>query len=82
MTTVQINSSIQIVFGVYLIIMGLVMIIFRKEVKQWNDDWYAHIPGIWLRPTGVFLTVMIIVFGTLSILVGVTLLLLAFVQTF
>ncbi len=58
------------------------MIIFHKQVKQWRDDWYEHLPPvIWRGPTGTLLTVMIIVFGAISILIGVTQLLLAFVST-
>jgi hypothetical protein len=79
----QISPAGKTVLGVYLIILGLVMIIFHRDVKQWNDDWYEHwyeqLPRIFWRPTGTLLTVMIIVFGALSILIGVTLLLLALV---
>ncbi|HEY2974699.1 MAG TPA: hypothetical protein VGJ48_19450, partial [Pyrinomonadaceae bacterium] len=69
------------VLGVYLIIVGFVMIIFHKQVKQWKDDWYEHLPPIiWRGPTGALLTVMIIVFGVMSILFGIALLSVAFVQ--
>ena len=79
MVYMQISPAGKTVLGVYLIILGLVMIIFHRDVKQWNDDWYEHLPPIIWRPTGTLLTVMIIVFGALSILIGVTLLLLALV---
>jgi len=54
------------------------MIIFHKQVEQWNDDLHEHLPPIIWRPTGTFRTVMIIVFGAAAILLGITQLLLAF----
>jgi len=66
---------------VYLIIVGLVMIVFHKQLKQMRDDWYEHLPSVfWLGPIGTLFTVTIIVFGAISILIGFTQLLLAFVQ--
>jgi hypothetical protein len=79
MVYLQISPAGQTVLGVYSIIVGLVMIILHKDVKQWNDDWYEHLPPIIWRPTGTLLTVMIIVFGVLSILIGFALLILALV---
>ena len=79
MIDMQISPTGKTVLGVYTIILGLVMVILHKDVKQWIDDWYEHLPPIIWRPTGTPLTVMIIVFGGLSILIGVTLLLLALV---
>jgi len=55
------------------------MIIFHKQVKQWQDDLYGHFSPFWRGPTGTVLTVMIIVFGAVSILIGVTQLLFAVV---
>jgi len=55
------------------------MIIFHKQVEQWNDDLYEHLPTAIWRPTGTFRTVTIIVLGAVSILIGITQLLLAFV---
>ena len=80
MPNVQISST-QVLFGVYLIVVGLIMIIFRKQLKQMKDDWYEHLPSIiWRGPTGTFLTVTIIMFGAISILLGLALLSVAFVQ--
>lgn len=65
------------IVGVYLIILGIAMIIFRQQVEQWDDDLQKH----WhnpFRPTGLFRRVMIIVFAAISILIGLTLLLVAF----
>jgi uncharacterized membrane protein len=76
---VQINPLEKTVLGIFLIIVGLVMIIFHQQLKQMTDDWYEHLPSvIWRGPTGTLLTVTIIVFGAISILIGVTQLLLAF----
>ena len=76
----QINTE-KAVLGTYLIILGLVMIIFHKQLKQMRDDWYEHLPSIISRgPTGTLLTVTIIVFGAVSILIGIALISVAFVQ--
>ena len=57
------------------------MIIFHKQLKQMREDWYEHLPLVfWRGPTGTFLTVVIVVFGAMSILIGVALLSVAFVQ--
>ena len=66
------------VVGVYLIILGIAMIILRQQVEQWDDYLHKH----WhnpFRPTGLLRRVMIVVFAGISILIGVTLLLVAFV---
>jgi hypothetical protein len=77
----QISPAGKMALGVYLIIVGLVMIIFHRQVKQWRDDWYEHLPPIiWRGPTGALLTVTIIVFGVISILFGIALLSVAFVS--
>ena|GEM_PF-3423458 len=76
----QINTE-KAVLGTYLIILGLVMIIFHKQLKQMRDDWYEHLPSIISRgPTGTLLTVTIIVFGAVSILIGIALISVAFIQ--
>ena len=75
----QINTE-KAVLGTYLIIVGLVMIIFHKQLKEMKDDWYEHLPSIISRgPTGTLL-VTIIVFGAMSILIGLALISVAFVQ--
>jgi hypothetical protein len=67
--------------GAYLIIVGLVMVIFHKQVKQWKDDWHEGLPPIiWRGPTGATLTAIIIVFGVISILIGIALLSVQFSQ--
>jgi hypothetical protein len=77
----QISPAGKSILGVYLIIVGLVMIVFHKQVKQWKDEAYERLPPIIRRgPTGTFLTVMIIAFGVMSLLIGVALLSGAFVQ--
>jgi hypothetical protein len=67
------------ILGVYLIILGIAMIILRHQVEQWDDYLHNH----WhnpFRPTGLLRRVMIIVFAAISILIGVTLLLVALAQ--
>ena len=77
----QINPLGKTALGIYLIVVGLIMIFFHKQLKQMREDWYEHLPSvIWRGPTGTFLTVTIILFGVMSILIGVALLSLAFVQ--
>ena len=73
---------IQAVFGAYLIMLGLIMIIFRKRLTQMTDDWYESLPSAmsWWAPTGTLLRVIIILFGALSILIGIAQLLLSTVQ--
>ena len=65
------------IVGIYLIILGIVMIILRKQVEEWDDYLHKH----WhnpFRPTGLLRRVLIIVFAAISILPGVALLLVAF----
>lgn len=78
----QRDSLGKIVLGLYFIMMGLIMIIFHKELKQQNEQWYEHLPWVnRLRPTGRLLTVTIILFGAISILGGIVLILLATVDS-
>jgi vacuolar-type H+-ATPase subunit I/STV1 len=78
----QSNPLDKAIFGVYLIIVGLVMTILHKQVQGFHEDLFAGLPWILRRfwPRGVLLTVMIIVFGVMSILIGIALLSVAFVQ--
>lgn len=77
----QISPGGKTAIGVYLIIVGLVMVVFHTQVKLWKDDLYENLPPvIWRGPRGTVLTVMIIVFGVMSILFGIALLLVTFVQ--
>ena len=77
----QISPLGKTVLGAYLVIVGLLMIVFHKQLKQMKDDWYENLPSIiWRGPTGSLLSVMIIMFGAVSMLVGLAMLLLAFVQ--
>lgn len=78
---VQISPFGKTILGVYAIIIGLLMIIFHKQLKQMKDDWYEHLPPIfWRGPTGTLFTVTIILFGAISIAIGIVQLLFAFVQ--
>ena len=77
-TTSEISPQLKTVLGFYLIIRGLVMIVLQKDVAKWDVDLHRYFRLSW-RPTGKLRTVMIIVFGAISILIGVALLLVAFV---
>ena len=74
----EISPLLKTVLGVYLIILGLVMIVLHKDLAKWDDQLLQYFPYIW-RPTGRIRTVMISVFGAISILIGVALLLVVFV---
>lgn len=76
-----ISFNAKTALGVYLILVGFLMIIFHKQVKQMRDDWYENLPAVFMRgPTGTLLTMTIILFGAISILVGTVLLSLASIQ--
>ena len=74
----EISPLLKTVLGVYLIILGLVMIVLHEDIAKWDDDLHRYFRMIW-RPAGRLRTVMIIVFGAASILIGVALLLVVFV---
>lgn len=76
----QVSPLGKTVLGVYFIIVGLVMLVFHKQLKLWKDDLYENLPPFWRGPTGTLLTVMIIMLGAISILIGAALLSVAFVQ--
>ena len=70
------------ILGGFFIIVGLVMTILHKQVQEFHEDLFGGIPWtirqFW--PRGVLLTVMIILFGVLSVIAGITLLLASIVQ--
>ncbi len=64
------------ILGGFFIIMGLVITILHKQVQEFHEDLFPWIiRQFW--PRGVLLTVLIILFGVLSVIAGITLLLLA-----
>ena len=67
------------IVGVYFIIVGLVMTILHRQVRGFHEDVFPWFLRRFL-PSGVLLTRIIIVFGVLSVLGGITLLLGSLVQ--
>ena len=69
-----------VILGGYFLITGSLMVAFHKDLKKIVEDLLAGIPESLRRlPRGRSLTVMIIVTGVLSVLGGLTLLLMYFV---
>lgn len=73
----------KIILGGYFILVGLIMIIFHKQLKDMKDEWVERFPAVfwraaWKGPTGLPLTVVIITLGVICIFVGV--LLIGFIQ--
>ncbi len=67
------------ILGGFFILVGLVMAILHKQVKEFNEDLFPEFLRRFLW-RGVPLTVMIILFGVLFVLGGLTLLLISIVQ--
>lgn len=65
------------VIGGLFALAGIVMIVFRKDLEAFEERWNEALPEFltWHRPRGRLLTVFIIVFGVLSLLGGLTVLL-------
>ncbi|HEX5886657.1 MAG TPA: hypothetical protein VFY67_19095 [Pyrinomonadaceae bacterium] len=76
---IQSGSLTNAIIGAYFLITGTVMVVFHKHLKKLFEDLYSGIPGVVLLPRGRSLTVMIIVTGVLSVVGGLTLLLMYFV---
>ena len=75
----QSGSLTNIIIGGYFLITGTVMVVFHKRLKQLFEDLYSGIPQVVL-PRGKFLTMMIIVTGVLSVIGGLALLAMYFVN--
>lgn len=67
------NSLEKLVLGSVLTIAGLFLIVFHKQLRERTEDWNARVPWfLQSAPTGGrILTVMILVFGSLLIYLGV-----------
>ena len=61
----------KIVVGGFFVVIGLVMVLFRTQVELFYLDLFAGLPA-WstFRPRGRVLSVMILMFGALSIIGG------------
>ena len=76
----QSGPLIKIILGGYFLITGILMVAFHKDLNKIVEDMFAGLPeGVRQLPRGRSLTVMIIVTGVLSVLGGLTLLLMYFV---
>lgn len=75
----QSGSLTKIIIGGYFLITGTVMIVFHKRLTQLFEDLYSGLPQV-VAPRGKFLTMMIIVTGVLSVIGGLGLLLMYFVN--
>ena len=67
------NSLEKLVLGSVLTIAGLFLIVFHKQLRERSEDWNARVPWfLQSHPTGGrILTVMILVFGSILIYLGV-----------
>jgi hypothetical protein len=76
----QSGLLIKLILGGYFLIIGILMVAFHKDLNKIVEDMFAGLPeGVRQLPRGRSLTVMIIVTGVLSVLGGLTLLLMYFV---
>jgi hypothetical protein len=75
------NSTLTAAVGAYLILAGALMVLFHRHVREIVD---LHPPFLQVinpfRPRGKALTIVIIVFGALSFVGGLTVLLVNFVE--
>jgi len=67
------------ILGGFFIIVGLVMTILHRQVQEFHEDVFPWFLRRFL-PHGVLLTRIIILFGVLSVLGGIALLLVFIVQ--
>lgn len=79
METGSIQGSI---VGAFFALVGLLMIVFRKQVIEIDQGIFQGLPEILTRfhPRGQLLNIFIVVFGALSFLGGLTVLLVNFVE--
>ncbi|HSE18747.1 MAG TPA: hypothetical protein VLB46_16945 [Pyrinomonadaceae bacterium] len=64
-------DSLKAVIGAYFVVVGFVMLIFHKGVRAFHEDWFGALSQYFpLMPRGRLITVFIILFGSLSILGG------------
>ena len=76
------NSTLTAVVGAFFMLVGVLMIVFHKHAREIDEE--LHPPFLQalnpFRPRGKALTVVIIVFGALSFLGGLTVLIVNFVE--
>ncbi len=76
------NSTLNAAVGAFFMLVGVLMMVFHRQAREIDEELY---PPFWrvlnpFRPRGKALTVVIIVFGALSFLGGLTVLLVNFVE--
>ena len=76
------NSTLNAAVGAFFMLVGVLMIVFHRQAREIDEE--LHPPFLRalnpFRPRGKALTVVIIVFGALSFLGGLTVLLVNFVE--
>ena len=72
----------RLVLGTFLTIVGLLLVIFRKVIRQADDNWNERVPWFLQShgPRGAFFEILIILFGAFLIFAGIVNLVSAFVQ--
>jgi hypothetical protein len=76
----MLSSVIKIILGGYFLITGTLMVAFHKDLNKIVEDMVAVIPeGLRRLPRGRSLTVVILVTGVASVVLGLTLLVMYFV---
>jgi hypothetical protein len=71
------GSTQAAIVGAFFALAGILMIVFRKDLQAFEESWRAALPESFtaLRPRGRVLNIFIIVFGALSVIGGLTVLL-------
>ncbi len=62
------------IVGAFFMLTGILMMVFRRDLVAFEERWREAMPEALtvLQPRGRFLTVLIIAFGALSFLGGLT----------
>lgn len=70
------------VLGSFLMVAGLVIVIFHKAIRQADDNWNDRVPWFLQTygPRGTFFEILVILFGAILIVAGIVNLIGAFVQ--
>jgi hypothetical protein len=71
----------RLVLGSFLIVAGLILVIFHKAIRQAEDSWNDRAPWfLQSHPRGRFFEILLILFGVLLIFAGIVRLVSAIVQ--
>ena len=68
------SSILNLVVGGFFVLFGLVMIVFHEHIREFQESIHESFPDPITRywPRGTVLTIFIVVFGALSLLGGIT----------